>query len=405
MSPQGQSAIIRKRKRKRRRRAPLFPFVLLAIAALGVLWGGVWVMRRRPMLDTANLPASYVGDYAALEQEFARYYGKALEDNAIRARFREAADLASKHNYPGASTVLETLSRDAAVPVVYSNLGITYSLLGDNARAVDMFREALVRDSDYAPVRRFLRTSPAIPLNTAEPLNREAENNNDARTANLIALRAPVSAEIGAANDTADYFRIITPPAPRDLITIELENHSINFAPRLHVYDASLRLLSWGEKTARAGESIKVSGGPSPNSSLYIAVMPEDNSSGLYVLTVTARKAYDVYEPNDDIVSSRRITMGEEINASIMDAEDTDFYSFVSPRKGTVSIEIRNTSATLIPALTTFNADRRNMGFGPELRKPGLGLHHTIDVEKDQLYYVQVWSQAASAGSYTLRVD
>jgi hypothetical protein len=124
-------------------------------------------------------------------------------------------------------------------------------LLGDNARAVDMFREALVRDSDYAPVRRFLRTSPAIPLNTAEPLNREAENNNDARTANLIALRAPVSAEIGAANDTVDYFRIITPPAPRDLITIELENHSINFAPRLHVYDAGLRLLSWGEKTAR----------------------------------------------------------------------------------------------------------------------------------------------------------
>jgi hypothetical protein len=126
MSPQGQSAIIRKRKRKRRRRAPLFPFVLLAIAALGVLWGGVWVMRRRPMLDTANLPASYVGDNAALEQEFARYYGKALEDSAIRARFREAADLASKHNYPGASMVLETLSRDAAVPVVYSNLGITY---------------------------------------------------------------------------------------------------------------------------------------------------------------------------------------------------------------------------------------------------------------------------------------
>jgi hypothetical protein len=88
-----------------------------------------------------------------------------------------------------------------------------------------------------------------------------------------------------------------------------------------------------------------------------------------------------------------------------MDAEDTDFYSFVSPRKGTVSIEIRNTSTTLIPAVTAFNTDRRNMGFGPELRKPGLGLHHTIDVEKDQLYYIQVWSQAASAGSYILRVD
>jgi hypothetical protein len=268
-----------------------------------------------------------------------------------------------------------------------------------------MFREALVRDSDYAPARRFLRTMVAIPPNTAEPFNREVEGNNEARTANLIALKVPVSGEVGAVNDSVDYFRIITPPAPRDLITIELDNHSINFPPRLHVYDATVRLQGWGEKAGQAGDSIKVSGGPPPNSALYIAVLPDDSSTGQYVLTVKAQKAFDAYEPNDDIMSSRRVTMGEEINANIMDAEDTDFYSFVSPRKGTATIEIRNNSTTLIPAVTTFNPDRRNMGFGPELRKAGLGLHHTIDVEKDQVYYIQVWSQAASAGAYTLRVD
>jgi hypothetical protein len=280
-----------------------------------------------------------------------------------------------------------------------------YSSLGDYPRAAEMFREVLARDFAYAPARRFLRTMAAIPPNTAEPFNRESEVNNEARTANLIALSTAVSGEVGAVNDSIDYFRIVTPAAPRDLLTIELENHSINFSPRLHVYDASLRVQGWGEKSGRAGESIRVSGGPPPNSSLYIAVTPDDASPGQYVLTVKAQKAYDSYEPNDDIMSSRRITTGEEINANIMDAEDTDFFSFVSPRKGTVAIEIRNTSATLIPAVTTFNPDRRNMGFGPELRKPGQGLHHTIDVEKDQLYYIQVWSQAASAGAYTLRVD
>jgi hypothetical protein len=404
MTPIGQSTIIRKRKRKRRR-APLFPFVLIAFAGLGVFWGSRWVMHRRPILDTGNLPASYVGDNAALEQEYAHYYGRTMADGSIRTGFRQAADLAARHNYAGASTVLETLTRDAAVPVVYSDLGVVYSSLGDYARAADMFREALARDFDYAPVRRFLNSTRSFPPKTAEPWNRESEGNNDARTANLIALRTSVGGEVGGVNDAADYFRVITPPAPRDLITITLDNHSIKFAPRLHVYDAGLRLLGWGEAGGRAGESLKVVGAPASNTSLYIAVTPDDANGGQYVLTVTSQKAYDAYEPNDDIMHPRRITTGEEIAANIMDAEDTDYYSFVSPRKGTLTIEIRNHSTSLIPALTTYNADRRNMGFGPELRQPGLDLHHTINVDKDQLYYVQVWSQAASAGSYTLRVD
>jgi hypothetical protein len=405
MSPSGQSAIVRKKKRRRRRRAPLFPFVLLAIVGLGALWGGRWLTQRRPVVATGNLPSGYVSDNAALEQEYGHFYGKPIAEDVIRSRFREAADLASKRNYPGASTVLETLSMDASLPVVYADLGIVYASLGENARAVEMFREALARDSEYAPVRRFLISTPAILPTLVQPLNREVEPNNEARTANLIALAAPVSGEVGAVSDPADYFRIVTPPAPRDLITIEVANHSINFSPRVHVYDSSVRLQGWGEKSGRAGESIKVSGGPAPNSALYVAVSPEDGNAGQYVLTLKAQRAFDIYEPNDDIMSSRRITTGEEISANIMDAEDTDFYSFMSPRKGTVSIEIRNNSTTLIPAVTTFNPDRRNTGFGPELSKPGAGLHHTMDVEKDQLYYIQVWSQAASAGAYILRVD
>jgi hypothetical protein len=379
--------------------------VLVAILGLGLLWGGRWLTSHRPVLDTENLPASYVSDNSALETEYAHFYGKAIGEPALRRRFRQAADLASQRNYPGASTVLETLSRDAAVPAVYSDLGIVYASLGDYARATDMFREALARDAEYAPVRRFLKSTTAIQPSAAEPLNRETEGNNEARNANLIALATPVSGEVGSINDSADYFRVITPAAPRDLITIEVENHSINFAPHLHVYDSSLRIQGWGERAGRAGEAIQVTGGPAPNSAIFLAVSPDDASSGQYVLSVKVQKAYDAYEPNDDLTTSRRITLGEEIHANIMDAEDTDFFSFVSPRKGTVTIELRNNSSTLIPAVTTFNPDRRNMGFGPELRKPGLGLHHTIDVAKDQVYYVQVWSQAASAGAYTLRID
>jgi hypothetical protein len=88
-----------------------------------------------------------------------------------------------------------------------------------------------------------------------------------------------------------------------------------------------------------------------------------------------------------------------------MDASDTDFYSFVAPLTGLVSIEIRNRSGTLIPALTTFGPDRRNSGFGPDLRTPGENLRHKMEVREHQTYFLQVWSQGSSSGGYTLRVN
>jgi len=404
MSASGQ-AIVRKKRRRRRRRTPLFPFVLLACLGIGMLWGARWILRHRPTVTTANLPAGYVTEVSALRSEYSHYYGKPIEESVIESRFQQSTQLMGQRNYPGASSVLETLSRKAAVPVVFSNLGVVYSQLGDWARSADSFREALARDPDYAPARLFLRGSKAIPPNSADPYTREVEPNNEARQATLIALGVAAGGEVTVSTDDTDYFRVVTPAAPRDLLSIDLANHSIGFSPRVHIYDENLRLLSWGEKTAHAGESIHVVGGPLPNSSLYISVSAADNQSGLYVLTVKPLKAFDRYEPNDDIMSSHRITIGEEVQANIMDADDTDFYSFQSPRKGTVTIEIRNQSDSLIPGVTTFNTDRRNMGFGPELRKPGLGLHQTIDVDRDRIYYIQVWSQAGSSGAYTLRVD
>ena len=397
--------IRKRRRRRRRRRVPLFPFVLLAMLVGGIFMAVRFVARLHPRVNRVSMVSGYVSDPAALRSEYSHYYGKAIEESRIENQFRQAAGLAANRNNPGAAAVLETLSRTAAVPVVFHDLGVLYASLGDNARAADAFREVLARDQNYAPARQFLHDSTAIPQNAAEPYNRESEPNNQASTANLIALGIPVSGEVLAARSDIDYFRLIAPAAPRDLITIELANYSIGFAPRLHIYDSNLRLLSWGEKGAHAGESIRVVGGPPPNTAIYIAVSADDANGGQYVLSAKPQKAFDAYEPNDDIMSSHRITMGEEIHANIMDAEDTDYYSFQSPRKGTVTVEIRNGSDTLIPAITTYNNDRRNLGFGPELRKPGLGLHQTIDVEKDLIYYIQVWSQGGTAGAYTLRVD
>jgi hypothetical protein len=376
------------------------------LVAGGLVFAARWLAAHRPLSpNAAVLPAGYIADLSALKEEYAHYFGQPPDDAKVANRFRSAAALAAKKNYPGVTSMLETASRGGAVPVMFHDLGVAFSLLGDNTRAAESFREALARDPEYAPTRKYLRDYKGIPPGAAEPYTRELEPNNDNMTANLIALRSPVGGEVGAGNDTADYFRIIAPPAPRDLLTIELANHSINFVPRLHVYDSQVRPTSWGESALeKPGQSVQVTGGPAPNSAVYISVTGAD-TSGQYLLTVTPQKAFDQYEPNDDILSARRITIGEEVPANIMDAQDTDFFSFVSPRKGTVTIEIRNRSTALIPALATYNNDRRNMGFATEIRKAGANVHHTIDVEKDQLYYIQVSSQAGTSGGYTLRVD
>ena len=406
MSATGHTTIIRKKRRRRRRKTPIFPFVMLGLVGVGIFWGARFLLHRGPFSRSApGIPANYVVEMSTLRAEYSHYYGKPVEESILESRFQQAAELMGKRNYPEAASLLENISKKAAVPVVFSNLGIVYSSLGDYARSADAFRETLARDSEYAPARQFLRNAKSIPPNSADPYTREMEPNNEAHTATLISLNVPVSGEVTTSREDVDYFRVVTPAAPRDLLSVELTNHSIDFAPRLHIYDENLRLLSWGERTAHGGDSIGVVGGPVPNSALYVSVSASDGHGGVYVLAIKPQKAFDRYEPNDDIMRSSRITMGEEVNANIMDADDTDFFSFQSPRKGAVTIEIRNHSDALIPGISTYNTDRRNMGFGPEIRKPGLGLHHTIDVDKDRIYYIQVWSQAGSSGAYTLRVD
>jgi hypothetical protein len=163
--------------------------------------------------------------------------------------------------------------------------------------------------------------------------------------------------------------------------------------------------LGPGKRSSEPGASITASLSPPPNSNVYIRVEGIGAAGGSYSLVARALKAFDAYEPNDQTFDASKIETGQAIEANIMDAQDTDYYSFVSPRTGTVNIEIQNRSTTLVPALTTFTSDTRYSGFGPDVTKPGAGLRHTMAVQENLTYYVQVWSQADTAGSYTLIIQ
>ena len=81
------------------------------------------------------------------------------------------------------SGLLEQVSKVAAVPVVFNNLGVLYVELNDKSRAINAFREALARDIDYRPVRLNLERMKDVMALGVDPVTHEVESNNSATLA------------------------------------------------------------------------------------------------------------------------------------------------------------------------------------------------------------------------------
>jgi len=234
---------------------------------------------------------------------------------------------------------------------------------------------------------------------------RELEPNNTPALANLMAAGKQLDGEIEASVDDVDFFRITTPPAPRDIFSIEITNRSAKLAPVLKVFDAQQVVTDLGKTMREAGGNLQQTIAPAPNTELYLQVSGYGGSAGGYTLLVRPTRAFDAYEPNDDIFHAPLVAFGSAVSAGIMDADDTDYFSFVSPRSGSVILILTNRSKTLIPALSTFYPDRRSSGFGPDVTTPGSNLRHTLAVKANETYFIQIWSQRNTAGEYSFIIQ
>ena len=399
-SPQGKGA----RRRRHRDKPPWILRFWWMISLVAIALFALWISPQwtsRPASRYLPLPG-YITDADSLRQEFLRFQGKSLGDPAIERDFDRAADLMKQGEYPAAAVLLETVALSAQLPVVYNNLAVLYVKLNDGTKAVGAFREALARDFDYPPVRQNLARFKFG--NAADPVTREVEPNGIDSLANFISLGRSVDAEISSDVNDVDCFRVTSPPAPRDLLLVQLVNRSQTLAPRLRLYDADGRPLDWSAESQDPGASLREVVSPPPNTTLFLRVEGLINTAGAYSLTVSAMKAFDAFEPNDDILSATKIALDQTVAANIMDGEDTDYYSFRGSERGTVAIEIQNRSKTLIPAITTFTPEMTNSGFGPKLTAPGSDLHFSMKVESGKTYYIQVWGQSKTAGEYSLTV-
>jgi hypothetical protein len=396
-------------KSKRRKRPVVIPFsaFLTALAAFLVLSGlVVWLIVRHVVASRTDPMAGYISDVAELEKEYAAAHGRLLENADARQMFGRAAELFRKGEFTQAAGLLEADSKLAAVPVVFNDLGVTYARLEDRSRTVNAFREALARDPKYRPVLQNLVNLRNITEDEARPVTREIEPNSTNSTANVIAVGSQVEGEIAAGVNDIDVFKFPAPPAPRDMLVLEINAGSPDLALGWSLYDDSVNQIGRVGEQPKPGESVHLSFAPQPNTSFFLSVWGMNATHGPYVISLKALRAYDAYEPNDDIFHAHEIHLAETITANILDGQDQDFFWFQPDRSGTADIALGNSTPTLVPGLTVFGPDQRTIGFAPNAQGPGASLQYSVPVEGGQRYYIQVWPVLErSSGDYTLRVE
>lgn len=232
----------------------------------------------------------------------------------------------------------------------------------------------------------------------------EREPNDDGLNANLIDLDKKVRAAIGSGSD-GDVYTFTTPATYRDWIRIELENQSTTLDPSFELFDAAkARAGSAYSETAGGDLSYEFVAPPATRFSVRVA-NHYGHSTGVYVLKIMPKKAYDASEPNDDILSARRIAEGTAVKAGLMDKNDVDVFSIPGSTDGErqMTVTIANASTTLHPHLVVYSASKTEIG-GTYNETAGGDVTYTFKAPKGPVYARISDHYSSSGGAYTLTI-
>jgi hypothetical protein len=203
-----------------------------------------------------------------------------------------------------------------------------------------------------------VRTLQSVPVAHVRIDAEEREPNNDNLAANVIALNTQVKAAIGPDKDQ-DVFTFVTPPTYRDWIRISIRNRSTSLDPDLELFDASKAHLA-AATNGTAGGDLDYDFVSAPGATYSMRITTHfGNGSGVYLVSVTPQKAYDAFEPNDDILSAHKADEGHALKAEIMDKADIDYFSFPgATTERNMKLTVSNASATLHPLVVLYDASK-----------------------------------------------
>jgi hypothetical protein len=144
---------------------------------------------------------------------------------------------------------------------------------------------------------------------SADPLANESEPNDTCLTANLVSLDVGMGGEISSVDDV-DCFRFSAPARRGMCCALRLRAANSD-------YDSAYQPT--GEKAEGidpgAGASLLVA--PRANATVYVEVSGNHRTMVAYSLKLTALKAYDEYEPNDEIGQAHHIPVGKDVAANM----------------------------------------------------------------------------------------
>ena len=321
---------------------------------------------------------------------------------AYEARLGDIADLVRTAVQEGISTGSVTTTAATAAPAP-EPVQVKAKIAQEVEAAKTVSRKF---NNQVVQVRKeqALETLKATPPRNVAIKAQESEPNNDILTTNGLTLDTWVTASIGEGKDN-DYFVFTTPKERRDLMRIELQNRSTTLDPRIRLYDAQKTHLGDRYKTT-SGADLTYDFIAAPDTT-YIARVSNyyNKNPGVYLLRVVATKAYDEFEPNDDILHATSINMDDEVNAGVMDGGDGDYYKFeTGSGDAKLVVKVANTSTTLHPQITMFDANKRNLGSQYNTTAGG-DISYTLKAAPDAAYYVRVRDYYGKHnGTYTLTI-
>lgn len=360
-----------------------------------------------PLNGGSPVPGTtYIANMTVIENQYQQFFGQPSVDPELKQKIQRAIDLGAKKDFRGAITLFEQIPENARVPAVWNDLGVAYAGLNDQQSARAAFERARGRSPDDAAASANLKHLDELkvtPLKPVETLvtDREIEPNNDIFHANRIPLNATIGAAIADDSDV-DYFAFKTPPTYRDIIEIAIDNDSTTLNLDLHVFNADRTEIGSSYNASESG-NLSYSFAAAPDSLYYVKVAHFTHTVGAYRLMVRPRKAYDAYEPNDDIFHASSIVVGKTIEAGIMDPHDLDFYQFKTDKAGNLVVSLENRSTSLQPEIRIHDANRTDIG-GKGDGTPSANVSFMFAAQANSIYYVQVGPDGSSSGNYALTV-
>ena len=315
-----------------------------------------------------------------------------IEDPAVRAQFEQGRVLAEAGQFAEAKAAFEKISPAVKSAAVYNNLAVVNAALGDDAAALTNVQQALQIEPTNDAVRQN--------LNLLARVVKEQAANSTILTAAPIELGKNVDSRLATEKDS-DFFAFTAAAGARDIVRVHVENKSTTLAPQMRLFGDNRAELG-NQYTTTRGANVAMNLVTIPGAKYFAQVWPW-SGSGEYTLVVSPQKAFDRYEPNDDILKPSEIGRGQDIQAGIMDAADHDVYRF-AVSSGTVRAVLTNRSAGLAPDVTLYNADKAQVAH-QYVTTQGANTSVQAEAAAAGTWYVKVSPFGSGAGDYTLRIE